>query len=63
MEVIRLMTDLHLQDSLWLALGSKAHAMQNGRGYVTPEDVQAVVYEVLRHRVILTYEAQAENIT
>ena len=49
--------------SLWLALGSKAHAMQNGRGYVTPEDVQAVVYEVLRHRVILTYEAQAENIT
>ncbi|MDI1495118.1 MAG: ATPase [Cenarchaeum symbiont of Oopsacas minuta] len=49
--------------SLWLALGSKAHAMQSGRGYVMPEDVQAVVYQILRHRIILTYEAQAENIT
>ena len=49
--------------SLWLILASKAHAMLNGRGYVKPEDVQAISYEVLRHRILLTYEAEAENIT
>ena len=48
--------------SLWLALGSKSRAIQNGRGYVIPEDVQSVAYQVLRHRIILTYEAQADNI-
>jgi MoxR-like ATPase len=49
--------------SLWLILAGKAHALVNGRGYVTPEDVNAVAYEVLRHRILITYEAEAEEIT
>ncbi|MBL7160797.1 MAG: MoxR family ATPase [Candidatus Aenigmarchaeota archaeon] len=49
--------------SLWLILSSKAHALLNGRGYVIPEDVRAVAHEVLRHRVLLTYEAEAEGVT
>jgi len=49
--------------SLWLILAAKAHAMMNGRGYVKPEDVKAVAYDVLRHRILLTYEAEAEQIT
>lgn len=42
---------------------AKAHAFLKGRGYVTAEDVKAIAYNVLRHRLILTYEAEAENIT
>ena len=49
--------------SLWLTLGAKAQAMLHGRGYVIPQDVKDVAYEVLRHRVLLTYEAEAEDIT
>lgn len=49
--------------SLWLILAGKAHALMEGRGYVIPEDVQAIVYETLRHRILLTYEAEAEEIT
>ena len=49
--------------SLWLILAGKAHAMLNGRGYVIPEDVKSVIYDVLRHRILLTYEAEAEDIT
>ncbi len=49
--------------SLWLILASKAHAMINGRGYVKPEDVKAIAHDVLRHRVLLTYEAEAEQKT
>jgi len=49
--------------SLWLILAAKAHAMMNGRGYVKPEDVRAIAYEVLRHRILLTYEAEAEQRT
>jgi len=49
--------------SLWLILAGKAHAMMNGRGYVTPEDIKSVAYEVLRHRILLTYEAEAEQKT
>ena len=49
--------------SLWLILGAKAHAMINGRGYVKPEDVKAIAYDVLRHRILLTYEAEAEQKT
>lgn len=49
--------------SLWLILGGKAHAMVNGRGYVKPEDIKAVAHDVMRHRIILTYEAEAEEIT
>lgn len=46
-----------------LTRASKAHAFIRGRGYVTIEDVKAIVYHVLRHRLILTYEAEAENVT
>ncbi len=49
--------------SLWLILAAKANAIINGRGYIKPEDVQAIAYDVLRHRVLLTYEAEAEEIT
>lgn len=49
--------------SLWLILAAKAHAMVNGRGYVKPEDVKAIAHDVLRHRVLLTYEAEAEQKT
>lgn len=46
-----------------LTRASKAHAFLRGRGYVTAEDVKAIAYGVLRHRIILTYEAEAENMT
>ena len=45
-----------------LIRSAKAHAFLRGRGYVTAEDVKAIAYNVLRHRLILTYEAEAENI-
>jgi MoxR-like ATPase len=48
--------------SISLIRASKAHAFLRGRGYVTAEDVKAIAYAVLRHRLILTYEAEAENI-
>ncbi len=49
--------------SISLAKASKAYAFIKRRGYVIPEDVRAVCHEVLRHRIGLTYEAEAENIT
>lgn len=49
--------------SINLALAAKAYAFIKRRGYVIPEDVRAVAMDVLRHRVGLTYEAEAENIT
>jgi MoxR-like ATPase len=49
--------------SINLALASKAYAFLRKRGYVIPEDVRAVAYDVMRHRIGLTYEAEAENIT
>ena len=49
--------------SISLAMASKAYAFIKRRGYVIPEDVRAVCYEVLRHRIGLTYEAEAENMT
>jgi len=49
--------------TLFLIRGAKAHAFLNGRGYVIPEDVKAVTRPVLRHRLLLTFEAQAENIS
>ncbi|MGK0209013.1 MAG: MoxR-like ATPase [Patescibacteria group bacterium] len=49
--------------TLWLILAAKANAMINGRGYVTPEDIQQVANEVLRHRILLSYEAEADEIT
>ncbi len=49
--------------SISLAKAAKAYAFIKSRGYVIPEDVRAVCYDVLRHRIGLTYEAEAENIT
>ena len=49
--------------SISLAMASKAYAFIKRRGYVIPEDVRAVCHQVLRHRIGLTYEAEAENIT
>ena len=49
--------------SIGLGIASKAHAFLNHRGYVTPEDVRAVALDVLRHRIGLTFEAEAENIS
>ena len=49
--------------SLYLIDTAKALAFLNGRGYVTPEDVKMVAHDVLRHRIILTYEAEAEGKT
>ncbi|MCC6993356.1 MAG: AAA family ATPase [Deltaproteobacteria bacterium] len=49
--------------SICLNLAARAHAFLRHRGYVTPEDVKAVGHDVLRHRIILTYEAEAEEIS
>jgi MoxR-like ATPase len=49
--------------SIALNLAARAHAFLRHRGYVTPEDVKAVGTDVLRHRVVLTYEADAEEVT
>lgn len=49
--------------SISLALASRAYAFLQGRGYVIPEDVRAVCHDVLRHRIGLTYEAEANDIT
>jgi MoxR-like ATPase len=49
--------------TLSLAHVAKAHAFLNGRGYVLPDDVKAMAHDVLRHRVLLTYEAVAEELT
>ena len=49
--------------SINLAKAAKAHAFLQKRGYVTPEDVRAIGMDVLRHRVIVTYEAEAEEVT
>ena len=49
--------------SISLAKASRAYAFIKRRGYVVPEDVRAVAHDVLRHRVGLTYEAEASNVT
>ena len=49
--------------SIYLAVAAKAHALLRGRGYVTPQDVKSVGMDVLRHRVIVSYEAEAEDMT
>lgn len=48
--------------SINLALAAKAHAFLNKRGYVIPEDIREICKDVLRHRIALTYEAEAENV-
>jgi len=49
--------------TIFLAKASRAHAFLQGRSYVSPDDIKAVCYDVLRHRLILTYEAEANDIT
>ncbi|HEY5565481.1 MAG TPA: AAA family ATPase [Rhodothermia bacterium] len=49
--------------SINLNLASRAHAFLHHRAYVTPEDVRSIVMDVLRHRIIVTYEAEAEDVT
>jgi MoxR-like ATPase len=49
--------------SISLALAAKAHAFLNRRGYVTPEDIRSIGMDVMRHRVILSYEAEAEDMS
>jgi MoxR-like ATPase len=49
--------------SIWLILAGKAHAMMNGRGYVKPEDIKEIAHDVLRHRILISYEAEVEDIT
>lgn len=49
--------------SIYLVMTAKAFAFLNGRGFVTPDDVKAMVMDVLRHRILLTYEAEAEEAT
>ena len=46
-----------------MALAARAYAFLRGRGYVIPEDVRAVCHDVMRHRMGLSYEAEANNIT
>jgi MoxR-like ATPase len=49
--------------TIYLALAARAHAFLNGRGYVTPQDIKSIGPDVLRHRIIVSYEAEAESIT
>ncbi len=49
--------------TIYLAQAAKAHAFLEHRGYVTPDDIKAIGKDILRHRIILTYEAEAEQIT
>jgi len=49
--------------SIYLMKAARAHAFLRGRGYVVPEDIRAIGYEVLRHRVMITFEAEADELT
>ncbi len=49
--------------SIYLLLGAKANAFLEERGFVIPEDIKEIIYDILRHRIILTYNAEADNIT
>ena len=49
--------------SIWITLGAKARALLRGRGYAEPDDVRAVARDVLRHRILLSYEAEADGTT
>ena len=49
--------------TIFLAVAARVHAMLEGRGYVTPQDVKSIGMDVLRHRVIVSYEAEAEGKT
>ena len=58
-----LTTRLTPRATIALALAAKAYAFLKGRGYVTPQDVKSIGMDVLRHRVAITYEAEAEEKT
>jgi len=49
--------------TIFLVKAARAHAFLRGRGYVTPEDVKQIAPDILRHRIVVTFEAEAENIT
>ena len=49
--------------SIYLSIASKAHAFLRGRGYVIPDDIKRIGMDILRHRIIITYEAEAEELT
>lgn len=49
--------------TIFLILGGKAMALLAGRGYVIPEDIKAIAHDVLRHRILLTYEGEADHVT
>ena len=49
--------------TIYLAIAAKAHAFIQQRGYVTPQDIKSIGMDVLRHRVIVSYEAEAESVT
>ena len=49
--------------TIYLSLAAKAHAFLQGRGYVTPQDIKKIGLDVLRHRIIVTYEAEADEVT
>jgi len=49
--------------TIYLNLAAKAHAFLKGRGYITPEDIKAIGPDILRHRILITYEAEAEEMT
>ena len=49
--------------TIFLAMAAKANAFFEGRGYVTPQDVKSIAMDVLRHRIVITYEAEAEEMT
>ena len=49
--------------TIYLAMAARGRAMLQGRGYVVPQDVKSIAPDVLRHRVMVTYEAEAEELT
>jgi MoxR-like ATPase len=49
--------------SIWLIMAGKASAVMQGRGYVLPEDIRGIAHDVLRHRILVTFEAEAEGVT
>jgi MoxR-like ATPase len=49
--------------TIYLVTASRAHAFLNGRGFVTPEDIKQIAPDILRHRIVISYEAEAEEIS
>jgi MoxR-like ATPase len=49
--------------TIYMIMAARAHAFLNGRGFVTPEDIKQIAPDVLRHRLVVSYEAEAEEIS